>query len=123
MTVAPLLVLESCAHVIVHDFESCAPIPGGLGAVCDNFLTPHQQVLSQEAWDALQASWISQGFAVECTNSQAIAYKKEELEELCSKTPCDTEAKAQVLEGLDRLDAIGKISIKRSEEVLTTGSP
>lgn len=90
-----LLTLEGCATVI-HDHTFCSPIPvmpdgTRLGAVCDNFLTHKPQTLNETDWEALQASWVAKGYAIEVTESNAVGDLKDELEKLCSRSPCDTD--------------------------------
>lgn len=106
---AALLLLPSCA-VTIHDFQYCSPIPGGLGAACDNFLTANQLILDEPGWEALQASWIAQGQAVECTTSTTVGDLKAELEKLCSKTRCNYETKQAV-----------KTAVRSLEKMLATG--
>jgi len=64
-----------------------------MGAVCDDFLTQNQLILTQIQWVALQLSW----GVVECTPATTLGSIKAELEQLCSKTPCTYE-QAQQLE-------------------------
>lgn len=91
----PLAALSGGCAVTIKDFQFCSPVPGSLGAVCDNFLTASQQILTEAEWQVLQASWVTAGQAVECTTSQTVGDLKAELEKLCSKTPCTyQEAKA-----------------------------
>lgn len=83
-----LLTLEGCGTTI-HDHTFCSPIPGNLGAACDNFLTHKPVTLNQTDWEALQASWMAKGWAIEVTESDAVGNLKLEIEQLCSKTTCD----------------------------------
>lgn len=88
--------------------QFCSPIPGGLGAVCDNFLSSNQLILNKTEWDSLQLQWISTGQAVECTTSRTIGDIKGEIEKLCSVVACDYEVKTKVLSGLKKLETLGK---------------
>lgn len=83
-----VLLLSSCT-VAIKDETFCAVVPGNNGAVCDNFLTSDQKILNEADWGILQMQWESQGQALECTTSSAVANLKRELEQLCSKTACD----------------------------------
>ncbi len=112
MTVVALL-FSGCA-VQIQDYQFCSPIPGNLGAVCDNFLTSNQVILDEAAWLALQASWNAQGQAVECTQSGTLGSLKSELEKLCSETPCDyptQQAVAKVTAALEKIETLGKNKI------------
>lgn len=102
-----LLLLNSCA-VTIHDAQFCSPIPGGLGAVCDNFLSQNQKILSAEEWQALQAEWIASGQSVECTPSNTIGDVKGEIEKLCSLVKCDYQTKKKIVSGLKKLQALGR---------------
>lgn len=102
MTTAALL-LSSCA-VPIKDEQFCSPLPGDLGAVCDNFLTSNQLILSKAAWDALQKKW----GAVECTSAVTIGDLKQELEKLCSVAKCDYATKQLITEGLQKIEALGR---------------
>lgn len=94
----PLLLSLSCCAVQIKDNQFCSPIPGALGAVCDNFLTKNQLILTEAQWQALQAQWIADGNAVECTTSGSLGDLKEEIEKLCSKTSCTYEEQLAVKE-------------------------
>lgn len=114
---ALLLLNLSCA-VQIKDFQYCSPVPGNLGATCDQFLTANQQILDEAQWQALQLAWIQSGQAIECTQSQTVADLKAEVEKLCSKTLC-TYATAQavraVVSGLDRILLAGQMSRFRAQ--------
>lgn len=110
---ACLLVISSCA-VQIQDATYCALIPGNNGAVCDSFLTSHQQILTQAQWDILQGEWENGGNAVECTPSSAVANLKQELELLCSKTACDYQTvQSAINEALDKLTTTGEAAQSR----------
>jgi hypothetical protein len=97
--------------VQIQDEQFCSPIPGNLGAVCDNFLTSNQLILNEAQWIALQATWQSAGNATECTSSSTLGDIKGELEKLCSKTPCTYEQAQQVktaVANIDRMIAMGQ---------------
>ena len=104
MTVLPFL--SSCA-VQINDEQFCSPIPGGNGAICDNFLTSNQMILSEADWQALQASWINSGNAVECTTSKTVGDIKKELEQLCSVAKCDDVAQKKIVDGLNKIQSLG----------------
>lgn len=104
MTTAALL-LSSCA-VQIHDEQFCSPIPGGLGAVCDNFLTSNPLTLDAQGWVDWQKSLNDHGDAVECTSSSTLGDIKDEFEKLCSKTPCTYPQKQQVHEVVKQIDKI-----------------
>lgn len=119
-TVLPLLIsLTSCATAI-HNFPLCAPYPPTpntppfekLGASCDNFLEPFdKRSLTKTQWTALQAEWRKNGWALECTHSQAIAWNKAELEKLCSASKCtkaQADTVAELWGELDRAERLGK---------------
>lgn len=107
MTTGALLpLLSGCGGVQIHDEQFCSPVPGGLGAVCDNFLTSNQLILDQAAWEAMQASWDG----VECTSSKTLGDIKTELEQLCSKTPCTYPQKQQLKLALKHIDKIMALS-------------
>lgn len=101
--------LTSCA-VAIYDEQFCSPIPGGLGAVCDNFLTSNQQILTPDEWNALQSKWVAAGEATECTESKTLGDIKAEIEELCSKTPCNYEVQQAITKGLEKIQSLGKIN-------------
>jgi len=102
-----LLLCSSCA-VPIRDQMFCAEIPGGLGAVCDGFLTSNQEILNQAQWDARKALWIHDGNAVECTTSNSVGNLKAEIEELCSKTACDyATLKSAIDNALDKIQDVG----------------
>lgn len=103
-----LLVLVSGCAVHVKDMQFCSPIPGNLGAVCDNFLSSNQLILDQAGWAALQAKWALAGNAVECTTSQTLGDIKSEIEKLCSVARCDYRIQQKVIQGLNKLQALGK---------------
>jgi len=91
MMAAPLLF--SCS-IPIHDEQFCSPIPGGLGAVCDNFLTSNQLILSQDQWNA-------------CTTSKTVGDIKAEIEELCSRVSCDDLTQTAILNGLNKIKKLG----------------
>lgn len=102
------LLLTNCA-VTIHDRQFCALIPGHHGAVCDNFLSANQLVLTEAEWTALQMEWLSKGEATQCTTSSAIGDIKREIGKLCSVTACTYEMKEKVnaiITGLDRVEAL-----------------
>ena len=94
MTMGALL-LSSCS-VNIEDAQFCSPLPGSLGAVCDNFLTSNPITLDETQWVAQQELWISQGVALECTTSKTLGDFKGEIEKLCSKVNCTYQEKAAV---------------------------
>lgn len=100
----------------IDDEQFCSPIPGALGAVCDNFLTSDQQIKTQEEWLALQAQWNASGLAVECMSSQAVGDLKREVEELCSQTQCDENTKQIIVSGLAKIEKLGKGSVEESQK-------
>lgn len=113
-TMTALLLLSSCSTVL-HDFRVCSPYPDSpfeeLGASCDNFLTKAPASLTKTQWRAQIAAWAKQGYALECTNSLAIAQNKAELEKLCSVSKCSVEQKQEVAKlwgNLDRMERMGK---------------
>lgn len=85
-----LLSLSGCA-IKIKDSTFCSPIPGGYGAVCDNFITHKPETLSESEWQARIISWEAKGWALECTTSDAVGNLKSELEQLCSRTTCDND--------------------------------
>ena len=97
-----LSLLSNCS-VKINDFTACALIPDNAGAVCDSFLESNPQMLDEDQWQALQMQWLSQGWATECTTSQAIVDIKQELEKLCSVTRCTYE-ETKILQDLERLE-------------------
>ena len=99
-----LLALSSCS-VMIHDFTACSPLPGGLGATCDNFLTSNQRILDQIQWEAQQKAW----GAMDCMGSIDVANLKTEIEKLCSKETCTQEekkAREALNDGLERIQSI-----------------
>lgn len=98
-----IVILLSNCSVKINDFTACALVPGNYGAVCDNFLTSNPQTLNEEQWQAIQTQWMSQGWATECTTSEAISDIKQELEKLCSVTRCTYE-ETKILQDLERLE-------------------
>lgn len=114
MMMALALLLGSGCATAIKDFQYCSPIPGQLGAACDNFLTQNQVILDQPGWLALQAQWAAAGQATECTQSQVVGDLKTEIEKLCSVTRCTYETAAKVkviLAGLKKLQANGERSL------------
>ena len=108
-----VLPLVNCA-VQNHDSTWCSPIPNADGQIdqnslvaCDNFLSSNPQLLTPQQWTAMTSGWISQGQAVECTNSQTLGDVKTALEELCGKTSCSYDAQKKALEGLAKLQKLG----------------
>jgi hypothetical protein len=86
MTMVALL-LSSCA-VQIQDAQFCSPLPNGLGAACDNFLTSQPLTMDESQWISQQALWAEQGLALECTTSKSLGDFKGEIEKLCSKVKC-----------------------------------
>ena len=76
--------------------------------MCDNFLTSNQQILSETQWEALEASWNAAGEAIECVNSGVLGDLKSEIEKLCSKTTCDYATQQLILNGLGKIQTLGK---------------
>lgn len=111
-TLMGLITLSSGCAVPIKDFRYCSPVPGNLGAVCDNFLTDNQTILDQSQWLALQAEWIAAGQAIECTQSQTVGDLKKELEKLCSVTTCAYEVEQQVKQIVSSLEKIETTSQK-----------
>lgn len=101
------LLFTSCA-VKIHDYQFCSPIPGGLGAVCDNFLTSNHEILDKAAWEIRQTEWIAAGNSVECTTSKSVGDIKGEIEKLCSVARCDRQIKAKIMKALTKIEALGK---------------
>jgi hypothetical protein len=86
----------------------CSPLPGDLGATCDQFLVSNPLTLTSGEWTELQAEWNERGLAVECTTSRSIGNLKREVEQLCSVASCDYETEQKILAGLKKLEALGK---------------
>ena len=107
-----LVSLSSGCAVTIKDSQWCSPIPGGLGAVCDNFLIANQVILTQAEWENAQRNWVNAGLAVECTTSNTLGDLKREIEKLCSLTPCDYPTKARILQGLTKLQTLGEVPPK-----------
>lgn len=105
-----LSLLNGCA-VNIADEQFCSPIPGNMGAVCDQFLVSNQLILTEAEWLNLQATWQAAGNATECTSSSTLGDIKTELEQLCSKTPC-TYAQAQQIKtavhNIERIISLGQ---------------
>lgn len=114
-TVLLALSSSSCAKfkipVKINDMQFCSPIPGGLGAVCDNFLTNNRMLLDAQGWEDLQDRWIAEGYSVECTPSRSLGDIKAEIEKLCSVAPCDYQVKKKVLQGLRKLQVRGQQAV------------
>ena len=127
-----LLILSSCA-VQIHDAQFCSPIPGSLGAACDNFLTNQPLFLTEQQWLQWQASVNAKGDAVECTSSTTFGDIKDEIEKFCSHNDCNwpvatpsptpstslyvvkpvhKNGYSQVHEGLEKIENLGKDYIK-----------
>lgn len=70
--------------------------PSGGGAVCDDFLTAKPQTLSEPAWEAQELADENAGDAVECTTANSLGNLKQELELLCSNTPCSYQTQAAI---------------------------
>lgn len=112
---AALLFLLSCAGVEIQDYQFYSPIPGNLGCVSDWFLHSDQEIMTQAQCTTLQDSWIESGQAVECTNSDAVAGLKREIEEVCSVTKCDyatQAAVAKVSAVLEKVASTGRKTIR-----------
>jgi hypothetical protein len=105
---AVTLALVSCAApspqtpVNIEDWLFCAPFRVTPGAVCDSFLTANQHILDGPGWEAVQDAWMSQGAATVCTSSDILVKVKQEIEKLCSMTPC-TYQQAQVIDSIRRI--------------------
>lgn len=107
-TLSPLLFitmatlsLTDCG-IVIKDAQFCSPVPGSLGAVCDNLLTSNQQILSEDEWQSLQKEWNLSGQAVECTTSNTLGDIKSEFEKVCSRTRCSYKA-IQAYKGLKKI--------------------
>lgn len=107
MTVA--LLLSSCA-IQVKDETVYGVVPGNLGAVADNFLTSNQQILTEAQWQAKMLSWQNAGLSTQCVSSQTVGDLKDEIEQLCTRTPCTYET-AQAVKvisaGLAKVQKLG----------------
>lgn len=112
MTMAVLAISTSSCAVAINDAQFCSPMPGGVGAVCDWFLSSNQQILTGPQWSTLQDKWQSSGLAVECTTSKTLGDLKKELEKLCSLAPCDYAVKQQIVNGLNKIQALGRTNEK-----------
>jgi hypothetical protein len=99
--------LTSGCSVAIKDMKFCSPIPGGLGAVCDSFLTPGQEILVADGWLKQQTDWLKAGYSTECTSSGSVGDIKAELEKLCSKTRCSYGIQQAII-GLGRLETLGQ---------------
>jgi hypothetical protein len=113
-----VLLLNACS-VKIKDEQFCAPIPGHLGAVCDNFLTANQIILDEAAWQDLQNTWASAGFATECTSSSTLGDIKSEIEKLCSVAKCTYATKAKVaavVSAISRMQAVAKLQTSMAAE-------
>lgn len=104
---AVFLTNASCS-VPIHDAQFCSPVPGGYGAICDNFLTSAPTTLTEDEWLALQAKWEQAGEAVECTTSQTLGDIKESIEKLCSIASCDYSTQQKIVSGLKKIQNLGK---------------
>lgn len=102
-----VLLLANCNSVPISDAQFCSPIPGDLGATCDNLLSKNQEILTQDQWVNRQAEWQAQGFSTECTTSKTIGDIKGEIEKLCSVTKCNYQVKQKILKGLSKIQALG----------------
>lgn len=122
------LLLSNCA-IQIRDHQFCSPIPvitqaDGtkiyLGATCDNFLSEHQLILSQDDWEKLQADWLEQGMSTECTSSDTLGDIKAELEKLCSRTRCSYQT-IQAIHSLRKVISLGDTSKQiRSQQIKET---
>jgi hypothetical protein len=110
LTIMGALLLSNCA-VKINDEQFCSPLPGNLGATCDNFLSSNQQILSQDQWIDRQNQWIASGQAVECTTSQTVGDIKAEIEKLCSVASCDESTKNAIVNGLIKIQNLGKSGV------------
>lgn len=82
-------------------------------AACDNFLKHNPKTLSAAEWAALQADWLSKGWALEVTESDAVGTLKAEIEQLCSKTECTQDTQdsvAAVVETLSRMQSTASLA-------------
>jgi hypothetical protein len=89
--------------VTISDEQVCSPIPYGLGAACDNFLTSNPQTLTEEQWTALQDTW----GVTECVSVKTLGDVKAELEDLCSKTACSWQT-TQAISSLKKLMTLNR---------------
>ena len=114
------LLLSSCATTIKdHTFCGLVPSvdsngvihPAGGGANCDNFLTSHQQILSELEWQTMMSTWEQAGSVVECTVSDSVGDLKAEIEQLCSKTKCDYQTVQAIYAALDKMIAVKKSTL------------
>jgi hypothetical protein len=103
---ALITLLASGCAIQIKDFQYCSPIPGNVGAVCDNFLTDNQLILDEAQWLALQAQWLADGQATECTTSQTVGDLKAAIEKLCSVTRCTYKTRQQVRQIISRLKKV-----------------
>lgn len=113
-TMTALLLFNTSCAVKIKDYTFCAEIPGGLGATCDNFLTANQQILTEAEWQAMKASWVASGNAVECTSSQSVGDLKAEIEKLCSKYPCNYPGAKQLMRALKKMHRTAQRSVNSS---------
>ena len=106
LTLMAVPLLNSSCSIQIHDFTACALVPGNNGASCDDFLSSNQQILTESQWEAMEATWNSQGQAVVCVQSQTIAQIKAEIEKACSEVSCNYQQVSQVLSGLKKIEKL-----------------
>lgn len=86
----------------MKNFQACSPLPGGLGAVCDDFLDSNQQILTPEKWAELQSKWV----VTECVAGKTIGDMKITVEDACSEVTCDEQTQL-VINGLSKIQKLG----------------
>jgi hypothetical protein len=106
LMVAPLL--SSCSENIAN-FQGCSPLPGGLGADCDDFLDSNQLQLNPQQWATLLNSWYAAGDPPVCMRASAVGNVKAEIEKLCSEYPCDYLTQQAITQGLMRLQNMSRV--------------
>jgi hypothetical protein len=110
--------LSSCeSSVQIPDFQFCAPIPGDIGASCNTFMSGNKQILTQQEWIDLQAQWLSNGQVQEVTISSSVGALKAAVEKLCSEQSCEQSAKILLLNGLSRMELLGKSNAKDKQPI------
>lgn len=92
LTVASILILNSCGHVAIFDKEQCVD-EGSLGAHCAHFYSPAARDIGQPDWDNTRFGWF-------CMDPSDTVEDKKESEELCSikGVTCDYQAQSRIQE-------------------------
>ena len=102
IAMAPLLLLDSCGQIQIHDEVVYGLRGHGLGAVEVHTLVPVEISITQAQWDAISTGML-------CESAETFGDWKEEIEKLCSYhagecTELIQKKMQQIFDRIDNLD-------------------